>query len=67
MEPYSLEKLYQEYSLFTEHIAMYLPRTSNVQQLAKYVPQGQKVTVMHYCTEGASKALCIYYGGFDLK
>lgn len=66
MEPYPLKKLYKEYSLFTTHIAMYLPRTSNVKQLAKYVPEDQKVTVMHYCIEGSSKALCVYYG-FDMK
>ncbi|KAE8142036.1 RNA cap guanine-N2 methyltransferase-domain-containing protein [Aspergillus pseudotamarii] len=67
MEPYSLATLYNEYALFTEHIALYLPRTSNVKQLAKLVKDGEKATVMHYCMEGASKALCIYYGGFNLQ
>ncbi|OGM45183.1 RNA methylase family protein [Aspergillus bombycis] len=67
MEPYSLDALYSEYALFTEHMALYLPRTSNVKQLAKLVKDGEKATVMHYCMEGASKALCIYYGGFNLQ
>ncbi|PYI19929.1 RNA methylase family protein [Aspergillus japonicus CBS 114.51] len=67
MEPYSLAKLYTEYSLFTEHIALYLPRTSDVKQMAKVVKDGQNATVMHYCMEGASKALCVYYGGFNLQ
>lgn len=64
MEPYSLATLYNEYSTFSEHMVLYLPRTSDVRQLAKLVPDGQKVAVMHYCMEGASKALCIFYGGF---
>ncbi|KAE8344576.1 hypothetical protein BDV24DRAFT_126759 [Aspergillus arachidicola] len=67
MEPYSLATLYGEYALFTEHMVLYLPRTSNVKQLAKLVKDGEKATVMHYCMEGASKALCIYYGGFNLQ
>ncbi|KAL1986555.1 hypothetical protein VTN96DRAFT_6133 [Rasamsonia emersonii] len=67
MEPYSLNFLYTEFSLFTEHMVLYLPRTSDLRQLAKVVKDGQKATVMHYCMEGASKALCIYYGGFNLE
>ncbi|KAI9925158.1 hypothetical protein ASPWEDRAFT_45905 [Aspergillus wentii DTO 134E9] len=67
MEPYSLAHLYNEFSLFTEHIVLFLPRTSDLKQLAKVVDDGKKATVMHYCMEGASKALCIYYGGFDVK
>ncbi|GAB1195123.1 RNA cap guanine-N2 methyltransferase-domain-containing protein [Aspergillus pseudonomiae] len=67
MEPYSLGTLYGEYALFTDHIVLYLPRTSDVKQLAKLVKDGEKATVMHYCMEGASKALCIYYGGFNLQ
>jgi trimethylguanosine synthase len=66
MEPYSLATLYGEYSLFTEHMVLYLPRTSDVKQLAKFVKDGQKSTVMHYCMEGASKALCIFYGDFNM-
>ncbi|PWY78187.1 S-adenosyl-L-methionine-dependent methyltransferase [Aspergillus heteromorphus CBS 117.55] len=67
MEPYSLAKLYNEYALFTEYIALYLPRTSDVKQLAKVVKDGQKATVQHYCMEGASKALCIYYGAWNVE
>lgn len=67
MEPYSLSHLYREFSMFTEHMVLFLPRTSDVKQLAKVVPDGQQTTVMHYCMEGASKALCIYYGGFNLQ
>jgi len=67
MEPYSLETLFKEYSLFSEHVALYLPRTSDVKQLAQFVEGDVKATVMHYCMEGHSKALCIYYGGFNVQ
>lgn len=67
MEPYSLETLYKEFTVFTKHVALYLPRTSDVKQLAKFVPDDGKATVMHYCMEGHSKALCIYYGGFNVQ
>ncbi|KAJ5105362.1 RNA cap guanine-N2 methyltransferase [Penicillium alfredii] len=67
MEPYSLATLYREYSAFSKHMVLYLPRTSNVKQLAKLVPDEQPATVMHYCMEGASKALCIFYGNFNVS
>lgn len=67
MEPYSLSTLYTEFSAFSEHLVLFLPRTSDMKQLAKFVPDGKPATVMHYCTEGASKALCVYYGGFQLE
>ncbi|KAK2766293.1 hypothetical protein FQN54_007810 [Arachnomyces sp. PD_36] len=65
MQPYSLKTLYDEFSSFTKDMAMYLPRSSNLKQLAKTVDDDDtKAVVMHYCADGASKALCIYYGGF---
>ncbi|KAJ5387622.1 hypothetical protein N7509_010163 [Penicillium cosmopolitanum] len=67
MEPYSLETLYKEYSAFSEHMALYLPRTSDVKQLAKFARGDSKAAVIHYCMEGHSKALCIYYGGFNVQ
>jgi trimethylguanosine synthase len=67
MEPYSLTKLYNEFSAFSEHMVLYLPRTADLKQLAKLVDDGDKANVMHYCMEGASKALCIFYGGFALQ
>ena len=66
MEPYSLQKLYNECSAFTKHIVLFLPRTSDVKQLAKLAPDDRQTTVMHYCVEGASKALCIFYGDFNV-
>lgn len=66
MEPYSLQKLYDEYSAFSKHMVIFIPRTSDMRQIAKLVPDGEKGMVMHYCMEGASKALCIFYGDFDV-
>lgn len=67
MEPYSFPTLYGEFSAFTELMVFYLPRTSNLNQLAEVVKDERKKVVMHYCMEGASKALCIYFGGFSLS
>lgn len=67
MEPYSLRILRDEFSAFSQHMVLYLPRTSDLKQLAKEVPDDKKVMAMHYCLEGSSKALCIYYGGFNMQ
>ncbi|KAL4752732.1 hypothetical protein BDW72DRAFT_170438 [Aspergillus terricola var. indicus] len=67
MEPYSLNILYTEFSLFTQYVILYLPRTSDLNQLAAMVKNDGPVPVMHYCMRGASKALCIFYGGFRLS
>jgi trimethylguanosine synthase len=48
-------------------MVLYIPRTSDLAQMAKLVPDGQNATVMHYCMEGASKALCIFYGDFNVS
>ncbi|OQD82902.1 hypothetical protein PENANT_c019G04002 [Penicillium antarcticum] len=55
MEPYSLQKLYDEYSVFSKHMVLYIPRTSDLKQMAKLVPDGHKSTVMHYCMEDARR------------
>lgn len=65
MEPYNLKVLYDAFSVSSE-VVLYLPRTSDVQQLAKYAKQDEKLPVMHYCMKGASKALCVFYGSFQL-
>ncbi|KAF2121878.1 RNA cap guanine-N2 methyltransferase-domain-containing protein [Lophiotrema nucula] len=65
MQPYGLDKLYSEFSKYSKHIVLYLPRTSDLNQIAKYAPKDGKVEVAHYCVTGASKALCAYYGDFD--
>ena len=66
MQPYPLEKLYTSFSKLTEHVVLYLPRTSDLRQLAKYATEDEKLEVTHYCMRGASKALCVYFGEFGL-
>ncbi|KAF2001113.1 trimethylguanosine synthase [Amniculicola lignicola CBS 123094] len=65
MEPYNLDKLYKTYSRVSKHLVLYLPRTSDLNQIAQYAPEGKKVEVAHYCIQGHSKALCAYFGDFD--
>ncbi|KZF22371.1 S-adenosyl-L-methionine-dependent methyltransferase [Xylona heveae TC161] len=64
MQPYSLNDLVVPMSKVTMDIVLYLPRTSDVRQLARYAPNGKKTPIIHYCMNGASKALCVYYGDF---
>ncbi|KAI0154755.1 RNA cap guanine-N2 methyltransferase-domain-containing protein [Xylariaceae sp. FL1272] len=58
MEPYNLTKLHEAYKLM-DH-ALYLPRTSDLRQIATLVPDGVKIDVVQYCVEGASKAMVAY-------
>lgn len=66
MEPYPLEKLYTSFSKLTNEVVLYLPRTSDLRQLAKRAKQDEKLKVTHYCMHGASKALCVHFGDFEL-
>ena len=62
MEPYTLEKLHGQLGSITSTLALYLPRTSDLRQLARTVKSGEKAAVIHYCTDGGSRALCAYLG-----
>jgi hypothetical protein len=57
MDPYNLEKIMTEFRKVTNEIVLYLPRTSNMNQIADFadVAEGDKIPVMHYCMNGASK------------
>lgn len=55
MEPYNLKRLHEAYKSLD--YALYLPRTSDLRQIARLVPDGKKIEVVQYCIEGASKAL----------
>jgi trimethylguanosine synthase len=81
MQPYNLKKILTEFRKVTEDIVLYLPRTSNLNQIADFAKDGDQVPVVHYCMNGASKvsavcfwsrssthrrqALCAYFGKFD--
>ena len=64
MGPYTLPFLYTSFSAITPDVVLYLPRTSDLRQLAKYAKPDEKLKVRHYCMHGASKALCVYFGSF---
>lgn len=55
MQPYSLDVLYKNFARLTKHIVLYLPRNSDLNQVARYATEGKKVEVAHYCILGASK------------
>ena len=61
MQPYSLKDLHEAYKPL-DH-ALFLPRTSDIRQIAKLVPETQKIDVVQYCMEGASKAMVVYLQG----
>lgn len=62
MTPYWLEQMYSSFSKVSKDIVLYLPRTSDLNQIAKYVPDGEKVQVTHYCMDGASKVSSLFDG-----
>jgi trimethylguanosine synthase len=66
MQPYPLDALYSPFAAGGSDVVLYLPRTSDLRQLAEYVKEGDKIRVTHYCLNGASKALCAYFGDFIL-
>ena len=57
MQPYDLRELLKCFRNFTKDVILYLPRTSDVRQLANQAESSERITVMHYCMEGASKVL----------
>ncbi|KAF2791368.1 S-adenosyl-L-methionine-dependent methyltransferase [Melanomma pulvis-pyrius CBS 109.77] len=67
MQPYNLEALYNGFSRYSSHLVLFLPRTSDLNQIAQYAPKDKKLEVAHYCIMGASKALCVYFGDFDFE
>ncbi|KAF2859546.1 trimethylguanosine synthase [Piedraia hortae CBS 480.64] len=63
MEPYSLRELVE--GLGGGDLVLYLPRTTDLRQIAELVPKEKKVKVVHYCMSGRSKAMCVYLGDFE--
>lgn len=55
MQPYGIDELYKKFSKLSKDIVLYLPRNSDLNQIARYAPEGKKVEVAHYCILGASK------------
>ncbi|KAI9823580.1 MAG: hypothetical protein M1832_002361 [Thelocarpon impressellum] len=55
MQPYSVQDIHQAFSEISKSLALYLPRTSSMHQIAELVPDGQKAEAVHYCVRGSSK------------
>ncbi|KIW99059.1 uncharacterized protein Z519_00722 [Cladophialophora bantiana CBS 173.52] len=62
MQPYSFGYLYESLKKLTPNVVLYLPRTSDLRQIAKAVGEEKKTQIVHYCTKGSSRALCAYLG-----
>lgn len=67
MKPYNLATLHRTFTSYTRELVLYLPRNSDLNQLARYSDAGTKLEVAHYAIMGASKALCVYFGGFEFE
>jgi trimethylguanosine synthase len=62
MQPYSLRYMFERFKGLAKNMVFYLPRTSDLQQIAECVGKDEKAQVVHYCTNGGSRALCAYLG-----
>ncbi|KYK58180.1 RNA cap guanine-N2 methyltransferase [Drechmeria coniospora] len=58
MQPYNLDQLHAAYEPM-DHV-LFLPRTSDIRQIAKLAPDNRKIDVIQYCMYGASKAMSAY-------
>lgn len=58
MQPYSVKQIHD--AVRNMDSALFLPRTSDLRQIAGLVEKGKKIEVVQYCMEGASKALVTY-------
>lgn len=65
MQPYNLGQLHAACPKMD--LALYLPRTSDIRQVAKLAGADQKIEVVQYCMEGASKAMVAYLPGQTSK
>jgi trimethylguanosine synthase len=55
MQPYNLEMLYKSFTKYSSEVVLYLPRNSDLNQIARYAKDGKKLEVAHYAIMGASK------------
>jgi hypothetical protein len=56
MAPYNLDKLYKSFTKYSNEVVLYLPRNSDLNQIARYAKdEKKKLEVAHYAIMGASK------------
>ncbi|KAF8250730.1 S-adenosyl-L-methionine-dependent methyltransferase [Wilcoxina mikolae CBS 423.85] len=62
MQPYTVSYLVERSREVCENIALYLPRTSDLNQLAALIGDEEEMEVVHYCLGRKSKAIGAYFG-----
>lgn len=55
MQPYDLQTLHQAFTKVSKEVVLFLPRTSDLNELAELQNEDRKLLVTHYCMKGASK------------
>ncbi|CZT47300.1 probable TGS1 TrimethylGuanosine Synthase [Rhynchosporium secalis] len=65
MQPYSIEEIYE--IVKTMDSALYLPRGSDLRQIAKLASGDKKIEVVQYCVFGASKAMVAYIPALTIE
>ncbi|PHH73629.1 hypothetical protein CDD80_3673 [Ophiocordyceps camponoti-rufipedis] len=65
MLPYNISRLHSAYQGL-DHM-LYLPRTSDLEQIASLAPEATKIEVTQYCVRGASKGMVAYIPGDKSK
>lgn len=61
MAPYNLHHLYSQFSPYSKELVLYLPRNSDLNQIARYSEDGgKKLEVAHYAIMGASKVCLVF-------
>lgn len=66
MQPYSFSQLYESFKKLTPNMVLYLPRTSDLRQIANVVGEDKQTQIVHYCTSGSSRAMCAYIGDWGV-
>lgn len=64
--PYSFEYMYSRFAKVTKDMVLYLPRTSDLNQMADCIGEEEKAQIVHYCTYENSRALCVYLGNWQV-
>lgn len=62
--PYSFEHMHSKFSQITNEQILYLPRTSDLNQISDAMEDSAKAQAVHYCIHENSKALCLYLGSW---
>ena len=55
MRPYGLQELWDTFKPISLDLAMYLPRNSDLEQIAQLAKEGETYDVVHYALWGSSK------------